>query len=293
MKNNERALGASLILHLLLTLIESALMLLLGAVFKNATAVKIFSLLFTPVRFLLPVLLYRRASGYTPFTEPINSGTKPKKTAVSKTALTYVLALSLTVAVLNTVGSLTDTVFSFFGIAVGKSIPLSPFDTVYTFLRNVLFAAILEEALFRGALLHALSGRKAATRILLSATLFALMHGSLYQLFYAAAAGAIIASFTVITGSLKLAAAVHLGANTVSFIFSLLSVHLPAETYKTVSLAVLAAFAATALLSAAVYLCKYRKKSITPADSKITCSLPKEIWAYIAASALVILINLI
>lgn len=292
MKENERALGASLILHLLLTLMESALSLLIGAVFKTDVAIKIFSLVFTPVRFLLPVLLYRRASGYTPFETPINGTKTAEKTSVQKTALVYVLALSLTVAVLNTVGALTDAVFSFFGQTVEKSIPVSPFDIIYTFLKSVLFAALLEETLFRGAILHAFSGRKTATRILLSATFFALMHGSLYQLFYAAAAGAVIAAFTVITGSLKLAVAVHFGANAVTFIFSILSVHLPLDLYKKVSAALLAVFAAAALFSAVLCLCKYRKTD-TPTAVIPSSALPKEVWLYIAASTLVILINLI
>lgn len=292
MKENERALGASLILHLLLTLMEGALSLLIGAVFKTDVAIKIFSLVFTPVRFLLPVLLYRRASGYTPFVTPINGTKTDEKTSVQKTALVYVLALSLTVAVLNTVGALTDTVFSFFGQTVEKSIPVSPFDIIYTFLKSVLFAALLEETLFRGAILHAFSGRKAATRILLSATFFALMHGSLYQLVYAAAAGAVIAAFTVITGSLKLAVAVHFGANAVTFIFSILSVHLPLDLYKKVSAASLAVFAAAALFSAVLCLCKYRKND-TPTAVIPSSALPKEVWLYIAASTLVILINLI
>ncbi len=292
MKSNERALGMSLIFHLLLTLMEGALVLLLGATLKSALAVKIFSLIFTPVRFLLPILLYRRASGYIPFAVPINSGKEPKKSAVSKTALTYVFALSLTVVLTNTVGVLTDTVFSFFGQAVEKSIPVSPFDCVYTFLKSVLFAAVLEEALFRGALLHAFSGRKTATRILLSAILFTLMHGNLYQFFYAAAAGAVIAAFTVITGSLRLAIAVHLGANTVTFIFSILSSHLASDVYKKVSAVSLTAFVAIASFSVVVYLCKCRKKTDSPTDSKAVCALPKEVWLYIAASTLVILINL-
>lgn len=292
MKENERALGASLILHLLLTLVESALSLLIGAVFKTDVAIKIFSLVFTPVRFLLPVLLYRRASGYTPFETPINGTKTVEKTSVQKTALVFVLALSLTVAVLNTVGALTDAVFSFFGQTVEKSIPVSPFDIIYTFLKSVLFAALLEETLFRGAILHAFSGRKTATRILLSATFFALMHGSLYQLFYAAAAGAVIAAFTVITGSLKLAVAVHFGANAVTFIFSILSVHLPLDLYKKVSAALLAVFAAAALFSAVLCLCKHRKND-TPTAVIPSSALPKEVWLYIAASTLVILINLI
>lgn len=292
MKENERALGASLILHLLLTLMEGALSLLIGAVFKTDVAIKIFSLVFTPVRFLLPVLLYRRASGYTPFETPINGTKTAEKTSVQKTVLVYVLALSLTVAVLNTVGALTDTVFSFFGQTVEKSIPVSPFDIIYTFLKSVLFAALLEETLFRGAILHAFSGRKTATRILLSAIFFALMHGSLYQLFYAAAAGAVIAAFTVITGSLKLAVAVHFGANAVTFIFSVLSVHLPLDLYKKVSAVSLAVFAAAALFSAVLCLCKYRKND-TPTAVIPSSALPKEVWLYIAASTLVILINLI
>ncbi len=294
MKNNEKALSVSLILHLLLTLIEGALTLMFGAVLKGSAAIKIFSLIFTPVRFLLPVFLYRKASGYTPFVTPISCCKAPEKTAAAtKTAITYIFALSLTVIVLNTVGALTDAALSFFGQNTEKTIPVSRFDVVYTFLKSVLFASVLEETLFRGALLHAFSGRKKLHRILLSAILFALMHGSIRQLFYAAAAGAVIAAFTVITGSLRFAAAVHFGANSVSFIFSLLSVYLPPNTYKTVSLVTLAVFTVTAVLSSIIYSLRFREKNNPPSDLKTEKSLPREAWIYIAAAIGVTLINML
>ncbi len=292
MKNNERSLGASLILHLLLTLIEGALTLMIDVALKSAAAVKIFSLIFTPVRFLLPIFFYRRASGYTPFITPIDCRkTSEKSFFTTKTVIAYIFALSLTVTVLNAVGALTDTVLSFLGHNPEKAIPVSRFDIVYTFLKSVLFASVFEEALFRGALLHAFSERKVVFRILLSALLFAIMHGNSYQLFYTAAAGAIIASFTAITGSLMFSVAVHFGSNLISFVFSLLKAYLSESTYKTVSVTALTVFFATALLSSIIYLRKFHEKNNTPSDLKTDKRLPKEVWIYIAAATAVMLVN--
>ena len=292
MKNKEKSLGIALILFILLSLTESALTFLISLSVNNSVTVKIFTLIFTPIRFLLPIFLFRKAAGYTPFSTPFNTVDRLKKTcSVKDTVLLYVFALSLTVTALNSVGYLTELFLSLSGQTITSVTPVSAFDYVYTFIRSVCIASFFEEMLFRGALLHAFSERRTCTRIFLSALLFALMHGNAFQFFYALASGTVIASFAVVSGSLALAVSLHFGANLITFIFTVLSNTLSPEMYKTVSLTVFIIFAASSVLFAVLYFCRHSKpKKGTFTDFRET-PLPKEILIYIVAAAAVSVIN--
>ena len=93
----------------------------------------------------------------------------------------------------------------------------------------------MEELLFRGAVLDAFSEKKRTYAIMASALLFALMHYSLGQFLYALAAGAVIATLAVITGSVGVAIIVHMAQNLVSFVFSVLALRMPENIYARVA----------------------------------------------------------
>lgn len=292
--NKEKALGLSLISHLLLSLTESCMLSVLTAMSGNVLLHRIFSLLFTPIRFVFPLMIYKKATGFLPFITPM---TKPRNTknatSVKSKVLIYVFAVSLTVTVLNTVGILTSLFLSFFGKSMPGAAPTTSLDTVYTFIKSVCLAALLEETLLRGAALHAFSERKPMTGIVFSAILFALMHGNLYQFFYTFTAGLIIAAFTAMTGSLILAVTVHFGANLVTFVFSLLSTRLEPRLYNTVSMGVFIVFTVTSAVSAILYFTRLkREKNDTPPCFK-TEGIPREILIYVAVAVIVSIVNVL
>ncbi len=289
MKNKEKAFSLLLVLHLLLTFLEWITLFVLGMFFKSAVFIKISEAALTAVRFFIPVYAYVRVTDYRPFgvalcEKNIGSGER-------SWVLTYIFALSVTVTLLNVAGLLSDAFFSLFGRETESASSVSVFGAVYTFIKSVLLASVLEEMLFRGAFLHAFSERSAGERVFLSALIFALMHCNGYQFLYALVAGLLIAAFTAATGSLLLAVSVHFGANLVTFIFSLLKVWLSDGAYTAVSVSVLAVFAAISALSGILFFRRYRSEQ-TPVRECSAEPLPRELYVYIAAAALVSVINL-
>lgn len=291
LKNKEKAFSLLLVLHLLLTLLEWITLSALGVLFKSAVFIKISEAVLTAVRFFIPVYAYVRVTGYRPLREPLCEKNSESVERSKSNVLTYIFALSVTVTLLNLAGLLSDAFFSLFGRETASASSVSVLDAVYTFIKSVLLASVLEETLFRGAFFHAFSERSERERVFLSALVFALMHCNGYQFLYALVAGALIAAFTAATGSLLLAVSVHFGANLVTFIFSLLKVWLSDGVYTAVSVTVLAVFAAVSALSGIVFFRRYLGEKM-PVRERSSEPLPRELYIYIAASALISVINL-
>lgn len=289
LKNKEKVLSLLLVLHLLLTFLEWITLFALGMLFKSDAFIKISEAVLTAVRFFIPVYAYIRVTDYRPFRATLCE--KNVGSGERSGVLTYIFALSVTVTLLNVAGLLSDAFFSLFGRETVPASSVSVFDAVYTFIKSVLLASVLEETLFRGAFLHAFSERSAREQVLLSALIFALMHCNGYQFLYAFVAGLLIAAFTAVTGSLLLAVSVHFGANLVTFIFSLLKVWISDGAYTAVSASVLAVFAAVSALSGILFFRRYRSEQM-PVREYLSEPLPRELYLYIAASALVSVINL-
>jgi membrane protease YdiL (CAAX protease family) len=255
--------------------------------------------------------MYYKKTGYIPFITEL-SGDK-RKTGFNfspKLLLLFIFALSSVVTVTNISGAITDLVFSFFGKGIQMPLPGGRGDVVYMFFKSVLIAALFEEMLFRGALIHSLSGRKNITKILFSALLFSLMHYNLYQLFYSFAAGFVIAFFAVYTGSLTFAFLLHFSSNFVTLIFSVLSAKLSTESYKITASITLAIFLLISLVFLALIIFKKVKKQPIFEECGNTCfgnkidennsyqnqsfekkPIAYEIYVYIILSALLSLMN--
>ena len=110
------------------------------------------------------------------------------------------------------------------------------------------------------------------------------MHCNAEQFFYAFTAGALIAFFTVTTGSLILSVAAHFGANLTSFVFSLLKSSLSASIYNTVATVTFVSLMLVSLFSGALYFLKHREK-LKDSDVSRTESIPREIWIYLLVTA--------
>ena len=81
----------------------------------------------------------------------------------------------------------------------------------------MLLPALLEELLFRGAVLHALCPAGGRTAILLSALLFMGAHGSPSQWLPALAAGLLLGTLALYTGTLRWGVLLHLCNNLIAW----------------------------------------------------------------------------
>ena len=86
------------------------------------------------------------------------------------------------------------------------------FNLVY----SCLLAPVCEELCFRGMLLRRLRPWGDGFALCASALLFALVHGNLYQMFYAFAVGLVLEGIVLYTGNLRGCMLLHAGVNFVS-----------------------------------------------------------------------------
>lgn len=247
-KNKVEAIGLSLSVYIILYLLTSFVLSALSDAIYT-----VLSLLFKIVRFGVPVLVYAKLTGYKPDLKAV----KPK----GGTLLEFAFAVSFVVTAVNVVGTVTDKLFSLIGINnVQGQIPRDAGALITMFLGSVLLAAVAEEILFRGAVMDALNGFGDKTKIFLSALLFALMHCNLLQIPYSFVAGAIISAFSVRTGSLLYAIAIHFTANAVTYAFTLVRVFSSKKTAEFASDIAFLVFALASLAGIAYFVIK-RKKS--------------------------------
>lgn len=81
------------------------------------------------------------------------------------------------------------------------------------FLFSVILAPILEELIFRKALIDRAIVLGDRTAIILSGFMFGLFHGNFYQLFYAFGLGCILAYIYIRTGKVKYTISLHMAVN--------------------------------------------------------------------------------
>lgn len=244
----KKALGFALLIQMLLYCAQSLLLTLLVPLGKKAMLG--FSCFSAVAVFFLPVLIYCKLGGVTlgAVLKPKNENRRTRKP--SKTVITFIFAVAMTVTVVNIFGFLTEAVTELFGKSAEGAAQSDPVMFVLIFVRNVLIASVFEELLFRGAVFDAFGGRSPRVRIAVSALLFALMHYSVGQFFYALAAGAVIAIFAYVTGSIIFAVCVHFAQNLTSFVFSVLASVMKESTFSTLSSVTFIAFLILALLGA-------------------------------------------
>ena len=87
---------------------------------------------------------------------------------------------------------------------------------IIQFISVAIVPAFCEEVLFRGVVLSNLMPYGKANAILVSALLFGLMHGNLYQFLYATAAGIVMGCVYVLTESIWCSILLHFINNTIS-----------------------------------------------------------------------------
>lgn len=222
-KDKMTCLGAALLVQLTLHIIRGGLLdavsprmvnsLLLSYIYGVITLVLKLSV------FLIPVAVYLRLSGtrLNTLLAPVENK-KTEGVSSPRRAIQFAVAASITVNAVNLAGMATEGICKALGIAVTPSVlPDDGVLVVISFLSSVILAPLLEELLFRGVMLNALSPLKKGD-IILCGLLFALMHCSAYPLLYAFVAGCLIAFFTKKTNSLKVAVGIHFINNLLTFV---------------------------------------------------------------------------
>ena len=178
----------------------------------------ILSLILKLAVFLLPTFIYLKLCDIPLQNLLTPSSDAPQKNtpALYKT-LQFIAAASITLNAANLSGLATEYLYKALGISPSPStIPEDILLQLISLISAVILAPLLEELLFRGVALNALSGY-GNRAIFISGLLFALMHYSSYSLIYAFVAGCIIEYFTKRTNSLKTAVGLHLTNNLITF----------------------------------------------------------------------------
>lgn len=114
-------------------------------------------------------------------------------------------------------------IISFFGIELSAPdipMPRGTLGIITTFLRVVVLAAVSEEICLRGYVMGNLRKYGDKFAIIISATVFAIIHGNLIQAPFALIAGFAIGYFTVKTGSIWTGIAIHAANNLISTVVS-------------------------------------------------------------------------
>ena len=124
------------------------------------------------------------------------------------------------------------------------ALPQSTPALVLSLVGAILLPAVMEELLFRGAVLHALRPAGETAAIWLSALLFMGAHGSLTQWLPALAAGLLLGTGTFYTGTLRWGILIHLCNNVVAW----LTTYHPSPVTTVILPAVLLIWGAVAVL---------------------------------------------
>jgi len=137
-----------------------------------------------------------------------------KKLSVSKFLMYFVIALG-TMYICNYITILINFIL---GWIKGSPI-INPLESIVgtNVIANIIFggllAPIMEEVIFRGALINRLRKYGDVICIFVSAFAFGLIHGNLSQLFYAFGVGIVFAYITLKTGTIKYSIILHIVIN--------------------------------------------------------------------------------
>lgn len=278
-------IGLVLLFQLLLYMLKA---LLLAAVQCPPTVRQVISMLASAAVFICPTVLYMRLSGTRvgkilhPFAAEAKGRSRVSPIQAIVAALIVINAVALA-------GMLTQALFFAGGARSETALSTEPIAVVLGFISSVVLTPVLEELLFRGAVLDAYEPHGARTAILASAATFALMHYSLYSLIYAFCAGALIAYLAVRARSLAFAIWLHAANNATTFAFSLLLSVRP-ELYDRASTVFLAVTLPVSVFGAVMLVREELKKPARAYRSQSRQTLPHPISPELAAYALLAVI---
>lgn len=231
-RQKQSYLGFALLMQLTLFLMQSLAANAIYAATKSYAAFLAFSSVTAIPVFSLPLYLYKTKTGRPAMireelSRPITNF--PKHAPLK--ALFVIFSVCAVISTVNVFGMLTDAAFALIGAERSAVLPQNTLELVLLFIKTVILAPILEELLFRIAVIDAFNDCTQIKKAALSATLFALMHYSLFQIPYALAAGLVISLFVLKTNSFAYGIAIHGAANLTTFVFTVLSLNLSENVY--------------------------------------------------------------
>ncbi len=118
----------------------------------------------------------------------------------------------------NLLTQLLQSLLTEAGMPTPAPLPEEPPAIIFSVIGSILLPAVMEELLFRGAVLYALRPAGEKLAIWLSALLFMGAHGSLSQWLPALAAGLVLGTVTFYAGTLRWAILIHLCNNIIAWV---------------------------------------------------------------------------
>ncbi len=221
------------------------------------------------IRFALPTLIINKFLGIGRNKEISFSASVCKRPL-----LMIITALGLVYSC-SYVTSLLLSAVSFSGVKIipyTASLPNGAYEIAVSFLSMVILPAVLEEMLFRGALLNAFLPYGKNFAIIISSLLFSLMHANPHQLFYAFSAGLLFAVFACESRSLWLPIFAHASVNLFSFIMAFSQKLLPYNLYRGIFTAICCIFVIAGVYGMA-YLIKSVRSDVTGSGVRFQLSI--------------------
>ncbi|MGN0536521.1 MAG: lysostaphin resistance A-like protein [Acutalibacteraceae bacterium] len=153
-----------------------------------------------------------------------------------------------------------DKALRFFGYTVNQTIPYcnNGIVTILLFLMFAVVPALVEEFVYRGAILHALKDYGTGMAIIISAVLFGLGHFSLSTTPFAFLSGLVFGFITIKSQSLVPAVLIHITNNTYAIIYNVFCTKSTAEIIFMVNTVIPYLFILLGLIAFTIFVCKDR-----------------------------------
>lgn len=152
--------------------------------------------------------------------------------------------------------------------AATSIIPSTPGELVATLILVALLPAVAEEYIFRGCIARSFARKGYVFAVLMSALLFAIMHGSPLQLVHQFLIGVVCAVLFFATRSLWPPIILHFLNNAIALVLGYVqnrgSAFAVTEAWQYVVMCVVGVAATIGLLIAVIYLCKARAAKVDP-----------------------------
>lgn len=244
----------------------------------------------TLLSILLPFLLFGKAlQKQTGIENPLPLSA-PKKKSLFFLAVPASLGLCM---VANLATSYLAAAASAFGVELSSpelALPTGFFGVLTAFCRVAVVAAVVEELAFRGVIMQNLRPFGDSFAIVMSAFVFAFMHGNLIQAPFALIAGCALGYIAIKTDSLWTSIVIHALNNCVSLLISYLGESMDTQSLTRLSSLIIYGLI---LIGAICFLAFYLKTSQTserPARRKTRLSGPAKAAAYLCAPTMLVVI---
>lgn len=259
---------AFLILEIALSYVLTSSQTLYGLYLQNETARELIEMFFYLFCMLLPFAV-AYATMPQADKDMLTLFGKPKS---KLSAVTAVVAGFLVCNVANYVTNALLALLEDEGVFVDGGTydsPQTSVQLVYSLLTVGLLPAFVEEFALRGVVMQPLRRHGDRFAILMSAFVFALMHGNLSQSVFAFAVGAAIGYFVVATGSVWVGVAIHMLNNLYSVVLNYLLEVRPTAAERLYNLE-LSITLVCGILSAALFLAVCRRNKLQKANGALT-----------------------